>query len=86
MPLDWRSLLGLPEASAYGSHTDNRFRETCCCASPRPARAFQMPRINTTGEDHSAFIVAIIQQASNRVPLLVTLPARYTERKGAHHE
>ncbi len=34
MPLDWRSLQGLPEASAYGSHTDNRFRDTYFCASP----------------------------------------------------
>ena len=33
MPLDWRSLQGLPEASAYGSHTDIGFRDTYFCAS-----------------------------------------------------
>ena len=39
MPLDWRSLQGLPEASAYGSHTDNGFRDTYFCASPWPIRS-----------------------------------------------
>ena len=39
-----------------------------------------------TGEGNSAFIVAIIQQASNRAPLLATFPPRYSERKGASDE
>ena len=35
MPLEWRSPHGLPEASAYGSHTDSRLRDTYFCASSK---------------------------------------------------
>ncbi len=41
MPLDWRPLRGLPEASAYGSHTDNRFCDTYFCASPKRVYCYQ---------------------------------------------
>ena len=39
MPLDWRSLQGLPQASDYGSHTDIGFRDTFFCAHPKLNRS-----------------------------------------------